>query len=305
MSKIWRVLVIENPCSIVARNRQLEIESRDARRVVPGEDVALLIIDSPGVMLSSGALELMANCGGGVVICDRRHLPVATGLPIAASNVATKVIAAQAGCTPERKAELRQAIIQAKLRGSSRTLVVAGAPAQCGDRILGMAAAVERGDKMNVEAQAARVYWPGLFGADFRRGNDDDVRNHALNYGYAIVRSAIAKGIVASGMHPSLGLFHHNQYDGYCLADDLMEPWRHGVDAMVFWRWSRLPWREVDREVRHYLMTITSSVWMVDRHAMPFIRAIDTYCSRIRDMICDSTKKIGGIDIDVELEGTK
>jgi CRISPR-associated protein Cas1 len=166
--------------------------------------------------------------GGTVVICDDKRLPVGLLLPLVGHSTQTERFAAQAAVgEPVRKQAWKQ-IVQCKIRAQAAVL----RDANGSDEGLSLLAdLVKSGDTANHEAQAARRYWPALYGADFRRvpGQRDPV-NSMLNYGYAILRGLTARALAASGLHPCIGVHHHNRYDAFCLADDLMEPFRPTVD---------------------------------------------------------------------------
>jgi CRISP-associated protein Cas1 len=198
-------------------------------RQVPCEDIGVVVVDHPQTTYSHAALAALAESDAALVICGRNHLPVAVLLPLSDhTQVVWRINDQLAVSRPIRK-RLWQQIIVGKIRAQAANLEV-GSPAR--SKLLAYACEVRSGDPSNLEAQAARVYWVNYLPEEavFRRDSDADCLNAMLNYGYAVVRAALARAIVAAGMFPALGLHHSNRSNGFCLADDLIEPLRPLVD---------------------------------------------------------------------------
>ncbi|MBI5863864.1 MAG: type II CRISPR-associated endonuclease Cas1 [Planctomycetes bacterium] len=195
---------------------------------VPLADIAVVVLGHSQVTCSAGALAGLLRHGAATVVCDRDHLPTGMLLPIAGHSTQAERFAAQAGAGLPTKKRIWQQIVRRKIAAQAATLE---ALRQIDGGLRAMVPRVKSGDPENVEAQAAQRYWPLLFdNPEFRRRRDAEDANRFLNYGYAVLRAVTARGICASGLHPSLGVHHHNRYDAYCLADDLMEPFRPLVD---------------------------------------------------------------------------
>ena len=165
-----------------------------------------------------------------VVVCDAKHQPTGLLVPLVGNAIQTERIRAQASVSEPRRKQLWKQIVQAKLRNQAGLLDVRGGSDH---GLRAMAMQVTSGDTTNREAQGARRYWTALFGPGFRRDRDAEDANRFLNYGYALLRSLAARALVGAGLHPSLGVQHHNRYDPLALASDLMEPYRPWVDARV------------------------------------------------------------------------
>jgi len=222
----------EKPARLNVRLKQLVVKRREMPDVsMPLAELAVLIVSHPQVSYTQAVLAGLAEAGGAFVACNRRHLPVGMFLPLVAHHAQTQRFAAQARVAlPVRKRLWRQ-LVQAKINAQAETLeALHGTDAG----LRALVAQVRSGDPANVEARAARRYWPVLFAdADFRRHREDEDQNLLLNYGYSVLRAIVARAICGAGLHPSLGIHHHNRYDAYCLADDLMEPFRPTVDRAV------------------------------------------------------------------------
>lgn len=197
---------------------------------VPLDDLAALVANAHGLTYSNNLMVTLAARGVPVVLCGPNHRPAAIVWPVDGHHAQAGRMSDQAKATTPLKKRLWQQIVQAKIMSQGATLTAVGAEAG-GFRLL--ARKVRPGDLDNVEAEAARRYWPLLFGPDFRRDTDGGGLNGLLNYGYAILRAATARAVMAAGLHPSLGLMHANRGNALVLVDDLMEPFRPLVDREV------------------------------------------------------------------------
>lgn len=195
---------------------------------IPLGDVAVLIVSHPQVSYSNAVLSGLAVSGAILVTCNEKHMPVSMLLPLVAHSLQSERFSAQAALPLPAKKRIWQQIVRAKVLAQAR-LLEERTGADSGLRIL--ATRVSSGDAGNLEAQAARIYWQQLFpNSDFRRDPEGEGLNAVLNYGYAVLRAIVARSLCGAGLHPSLGVHHHNRYDAFCLADDLMEPFRPIVD---------------------------------------------------------------------------
>ena len=199
---------------------------------LPLDDIAALIAQAHGLTYSNNLLVALADRGIPVVLCSANHMPAAFIWPVAGHHAQAGHMADQAAASKPLKKRLWTQIVQAKIKGQGAMLAQAGLP--YGGFAL-LARKVKSGDPSNVEAEAARRYWPLLFGKDFRRNRSAPGTNALLNYGYTVLRAGVARAVMASGLHPSLGLQHCSRVNAHVLVDDLMEPFRPIVDREV-WR---------------------------------------------------------------------
>lgn len=214
-----------------AKNSQLHIERNQRDTIqVPFSDIAAIIIAHPQVTFTQAVIEQLMTHKGILVTCDRKHLPVGMILPLQFHGRQSSRLATQASTKQPLKKGLWKQIIQAKLK--AQATVLASIVGHDGG-LNSMAKRVKSGDPENLEAQGAKKYWNLLFGSGFRRRHEEPGVNSLLNYGYAILRAIVARAICSVGLHPGLGLHHHNQYSSFCLADDLMEPLRPVIDRIV------------------------------------------------------------------------
>lgn len=224
--------VSRRPARLSVRLGRLVIEQPGEQTVfVPLGEIAALIIAHPQVTVTRAVLSGLASRGAVCVICDESFRPSGMLLPLVANAVQEERFAAQiSAALPVRKQLWRQ-IVARKIRNQALVL----------ERLRGrdfglseMSRRVRSGDPENLEAQAARRYWTALFeDPDFRRNPRGEGKNRLLDYGYGVLRAITARAICATGLHPSIGIHHHNRYNPFCLADDLMEPFRPCVDWHV------------------------------------------------------------------------
>lgn len=212
-------------------HRQLVIERPELpKATVPIEDLGVVIVDDARASYTQAVFLELLKAGATVMVTGRDHLPAGMMLPLDAHHVLTERHRAQVAVSAPTRKRVWQALVHAKIGQQGVTLAhFAGHDAGLGL----LSKRVRSGDPDNLEAQAAQRYWPLLFGKDFRRNRDAEGTNALLNYGYAVVRAAIARAIVGAGLIPSLGVFHKNRSNPFCLADDLLEPYRPFVDWRV------------------------------------------------------------------------
>lgn len=229
---IKRIIEVSNPAQLHLRNSQMIIKKEGENdSSVPVEDMGILILANPLIIISQ---SLIASCQENnciIVFCDQRHLPVSVLLPLAGHSTHSKVLHMQTNVRKPLKKRLWQKIIIAKTEAQVRTLrFLKKDPAP----LAAMKKKIKSGDTGNIESQTARIYWLKLFGKGFQRNYKEVGINSLLNYGYSLVRASVARSLCGTGLHPALGIHHHNQYNPMCLADDLMEPLRPLVDRRVY-----------------------------------------------------------------------
>lgn len=198
---------------------------------VPLDDISAVIANAYGISYTNNILVALANMGAPFVLCAENHNAVGMLLPIEGNYEQSKRMDAQIAASVPLRKKLWASIVKSKLEQQACVLEVIGAPFI---PIQALIKKIKSGDSTNIEAQAARRYWPLLFGKDFRRDRDETQINGLLNYGYTVLRATTARAIVAAGLHPSIGLYHSNVGNAMRLVDDLMEPFRPMVDLKVY-----------------------------------------------------------------------
>lgn len=231
---IKRTLCFSTPGKLHLHLRQLLWRGEDGREAsVPIEDLGIVILESPLITVSMALLQALTEVCVAVVLCDASHLPSGYLLPQASHTLASRFLRNQIELTDAQAGRLWQQIVIRKIQNQASVIRVLNP--QKANELFEMAEFVKRGDVTNIEAQAAKLYFTAFPISEdvFRRSRYGTMPNAALNYGYAILRAAVARCLVASGLNTTLGIHHRNQYNHFCLADDVMEPYRPFVDAIV------------------------------------------------------------------------
>ena len=226
----WRNLLVKNPTALSLKDGQVFCKRADGEDIfVPLEDIASITLESPRATVTAPLLGSMASHGVSLISCDGAHMPNGILLPFGAHSRALAAFKRQIAWTLPFKKRLWQKIIQRKIANQYQLLRHLGKPDK---PLLRLSELVDSGDSKNKEAQAAKRYFSLLF-SDFKRGSGD-IRNAAMNYGYAVARATVARDLAHFGFHPALGIFHHNELNAFNLADDLLEPFRPLVDGWAF-----------------------------------------------------------------------
>jgi CRISPR-associated protein Cas1 len=198
---------------------------------IPCEDIGVLLIDNQGVSYTHSVFTELLKCGAAVVLCGQNHHPTGILLPLDSNSIQTERFRQQINVKEPVKKQLWKQIVQAKIKHQAKLL---GKDSEYYKTLMTLRNRVKSGDISNIEAQASKKFWPAFFGdANFRRDINGPSPNNLLNYGYMVMRAAIARALCSAGLLPALGIHHRNRYNSFCLADDIMEPFRGFVEAKV------------------------------------------------------------------------
>jgi len=244
---IKRTLFFGNPAYLNLRNRQLIVRlpehekndtltvsfKKEAVATIPVEDIGVVVIDHQQVTITQGLMAALVENNASVIVCNETHHPTGLMLPLDMHNIQHERFKVQIEASAPLKKQLWQQTVEAKIGNQAAMLKKAGHDPE---RLLAFAKSVKSGDPDNIEGTSAHYYWSTLFKDHFgfSRDRNGDPPNNLLNYGYAILRAITARSLVGSGLLPTLGIHHSNKYNAYCLADDIMEPYRPFVDEIVF-----------------------------------------------------------------------
>lgn len=256
-----------------------------------------MIIDSNQITLSSGLITALAESNIAVIFTDAKHLPISLAVPFTSNTIQSKILAQQVAVSVPQKKRLWSHIISAKVLNQSKSLYACG---KDGEGLREISKKIPSGDPKNLEAFAARIYWRKLFGDEFRRNRENMDANILLNYGYAIVRAAIARAIVGTGLHPSFGVHHKNQYNPFPLADDLVEPLRAFVDVKVYSIVQESLaendnddlFFELNRELKGKLLSILAEDCIFDGRKQPLLVAVGLYAASVKQFITGEGKNL-------------
>lgn len=227
----WRSVMITRPTKLSVQNRQLKI-TQDEEWSIPIEDINSIVLETPQVNVSAKVMSMMADSRIVMYSCDDKHLPNGIFIPFNCHSRQLKTIKQQLACSESFQKRCWQKIITRKIQNQAEVLQMVNKTIM-GDYLEALANKVNSGDTDNKEAIAAKGYFTSLFGKNFSRNDEEDVCNSALNYGYAIIRGAIARSIVSYGYMPSIGIHHKSELNNFNLADDFIEPFRPVVDLWV------------------------------------------------------------------------
>ncbi|HEY0265089.1 MAG TPA: type II CRISPR-associated endonuclease Cas1 [Granulicella sp.] len=266
---IDRIIEIANPARLSVRDAQLVIErSQEEQRLLPFttpiSEIAVLLLAHPQITLSQGVLSRIAEAGGSVVTIDAKFLPASMQLPVQAHFLQTERFTKQMQLSLPTRKRLWQQIVRTKIKAQGELLKELHGT---DSGLIAMAARVRSDDTGNLEAQAARLYWGKIFGyRRFRRGSEKPNQNRHLDYGYTVLRAAVARALGAAGLHPSIGLRHKNRYDAFCLAADVMEPFRPLIDRRVVqWIADHDPAEPLNASAKDWMIRATTSRYLYQR----------------------------------------
>ncbi|MCQ3814815.1 MAG: type II CRISPR-associated endonuclease Cas1 [Acidimicrobiia bacterium] len=272
-----RVLdITEGNCFLSKQRGSLAIvrnmgEPTEKKLLVPFDEIESVVVNSPHVSYSNGALLALAKNAIPLVCCNSSHVPTAWLWPTEANFEQGRRITAQAATPKWLRDALWARIVRTKLEAQAAVVRDEGF---ANEKLIEFSRNVQSGDSTNLEAQGARIYWKCLFDEGFRRRRYGSAPNGLLNYGYAILRATVARQICAVGLHPSLSLHHHNRFNPMCLADDFMEPFRPIVDCAVLTLW-KSGFEQVTKETKPVLVSVMTESVRTERGDAPVSRCIE------------------------------
>lgn len=291
---IKRTLFFGNPAWLSTKNEQLVAkfpEEGKKEAVVPIEDLGYLVLENPQITITNGLLMKLVANKTAVITCDRQHMPCGFLQPLAGHTEQAERIRHQLNAGRPLKKQLWQQTITAKIENQADHLLAIGKNAL---KLKRWSKAVKSGDAENHEAIAAAYYFQNLFNIEgFSRNQKGIPPNNLLNYGYAILRAITARALCSSGMLPSVGIFHRNKYNAFCLADDIMEPYRPFVDAMVC-EIVKTDGQidELDKNIKSKLLRIPAMDVVIDNKQSPLMNAMSRTTSSLYECFLGTARKL-------------
>ena len=285
---IKKTLFFGNPAYLSLRNAQLviqlpEVENNDTvtsdfkkvnERTIPIEDIGVVVLDNRRITITTGAIEALLENNSAVITCDSHGMPTGLMLPLNGNTLQNERFRDQLNASLPLRKQLWQQTVKRKI--ANQEIVLSRNTTAETSCMRVWADEVRSGDTDNLEARAAAYYWRNLFPKipNFIRGREEAPPNNLLNYGYAILRGIVARALVSTGLLPTVGIHHHNRYNAYCLADDIMEPYRPYVDELVIQIMGRHPdYSELTRELKAELLTIPVIDVTIDGKRSPLMIA--------------------------------
>lgn len=299
---IKRVLCFTNPAYLSLKNEQIIIRipgdntdnipsAMDGAKSVPIEDTGIVVLDNRQITITQGLMAKLLENNVAIITCDDRHLPVGLHLPLEGNTIQHERWQAQINASEPLRKQMWQQTVAAKIKGQAKLLEEEGIENK---NMLAWATQVRSGDTDNLEGRAAVYYWSHIFhNSDFVRGQEEAPPNNLLNYGYAIVRAMMARALVAAGMLPTLGIHHHNRYNAYCLADDIMEPYRPYVDRTVLDIMYRVDdISTLTTDIKRELLGLSTVEVNIDNHRSPMMVAMQTTANSVQKCFSGELRKI-------------
>lgn len=291
---IKRTLFFGNPAYLSTKNEQLVInfpeKEKDAKSI-PIEDIGYLVLENSQITITNGLLMKLVQNKTGVITCDQQHLPCSFLQPLVGHTEQTVRYRHQLDASVPLKKNLWQQTVSAKISNQAQHLKLRGKNSLKLER---WSMEVKSGDTQNHEAIAAAHYFQNLFAIEgFSRNQKGIPPNNLLNYGYAILRAVTARAIVSSGMLPSVGIFHHNKYNAFSLADDVMEPYRPYVDTLVYELVeSGCHLEELTSAIKGELLKIPAMDVMIDGKQSPLMNAMSRTTNSLYECFYGSSRKM-------------
>ena len=292
---IKRTLFFGNPAYLSTKNEQLVVnfpEESKAAVTVPIEDLGYVVLEDPQITITNGLLTKLIQNKTAVITCDRQHLPCSFLQPLVGHSEQTERIRHQLNASLPLKKNLWQQTVATKIENQANHLASYGKNAL---KLKRWASEVKSGDVQNHEAIAAAYYFQNLFDdvEGFSRNQKGVPPNNLLNYGYTILRAVAARALVSSGMLPSVGIFHSNKYNAFCLADDVMEPYRPFVDALVFEMVrSGEEIAALTKDLKAELLTIPVMDVVIDGKKSPLMVAMSRTTNSLYECFSGNSRKI-------------
>lgn len=290
---IKRTLFFGNPAYLSTKNEQLVVSYPDSDDVktVAIEDIGILVLENQQITITNGLLEKLVRNNAAIINCDQQHLPVGLLMPLSGHTEQSERFRNQINASVPLKKNLWQQTVSAKINNQAGLLLEKGIAAK---NMQHWAKNVTSGDTLNHEARAAAYYWQNLFKMEnFNRHQKGIPPNNLLNYGYAILRAITARAIVSSGMLPTLGIFHRNKYNAYCLADDIMEPYRPFVDLIVCHIIETEDnYEELSVGIKKHLLNIATIDVTIDDKKSPLMVAMSRTTNSLHECFEGTARKI-------------
>lgn len=276
-----RTIYIGNPSYLKVKDNQLYIEdplSKEIKGTVPIEDMGFLVLDHPQITISNPLIVMLQQHNVAIISCDESHLPLGLMLPIGGHVEHSERLKYQIAISEPLRKQLWKQTVESKIFQQKELLRKLKLPHDTLSKYMNE---VKSGDSTNMEGIAAQYYWNQLFD-NFLRERKGEAPNNFLNFGYAVLRSMVARALVCSGLHPTIGIFHRNKYNAYCLADDMMEPYRPYVDEMV-WEWMANPLatHELNRDAKSHLLQLATRDVYINGLQRPLMTALSITTSSL------------------------
>ena len=288
---IKRTLMFTSPVYLSLKDQQMVITFKDNQDTVtrPIEDIGFVVIENPQVSISVPLLNELADNNVSVVFCDKKQMPKTMLMTLEGNTTQQESYKYQIDASVPMKKNIWKQLVESKIRNQALLLNKVG---KNGDVLKQYYMNVKSGDTDNREGAAAREYWGHLFDDGFKREREGLPPNNLLNYGYAILRAAVARALIGSGLYPAFGVFHRNRYNAFPLADDVMEPYRPFVDEIVYHLYYDGAVSELDNQSKGQLLRVLFSDVKMGKVTRPLENALSLTTASLLRMYKGETDKL-------------
>ncbi|MBR5197783.1 MAG: type II CRISPR-associated endonuclease Cas1 [Alistipes sp.] len=286
-----RALFFSTPYYLSLKDNQLVVNTKempDMKKSIPIEDIGYVVLEHQQTHITLPLLNALSHNNVAVILCDENLMPNAMLMNLDSNKTQGESFRAQIEASEPLKKGLWKQVVEAKIRNQAALLSKLG---KDGDKLKPYYSNVKSGDADNREGVAAKIYWNELFGDSFIRSRDGDAPNNLLNYGYTLLRAAVARALMGSGLLPALGIFHRNRYNAFPLADDIMEPYRPYVDEIVYHMHTN-GIDKLDKDAKSQLLNILFSDTVFNKVTRPLEIGLTTTTASLVKCYMGTTKKI-------------
>ena len=286
-----RALFFSTPYYLSLKDNQLVVNTKempDMKKSIPIEDIGYVVLEHQQTHITLPLLNALSNNNVAVILCDENRMPNAMLMNLDSNKTQSESFRAQIEASEPLKKGLWKQVVEAKIRNQTALLNKLG---KDGNKLKPYYSNVKSGDADNREGVAAKIYWNELFGDGFIRSRDGDAPNNLLNYGYTLLRAAVARALMGSGLLPALGIFHRNRYNAFPLADDIMEPYRPYVDEIVYHMYTN-GIDKLDKDAKSQLLNILFTDTVFNKVTRPLEVGLSMTTASLVKCYMGSAKKI-------------
>ena len=286
-----RTLFFSTPFCLSLKDNQMVINTKempDEKRTIPIEDIGFVVLEHQQTSITLPLLNALSDNNVAVIICGKDYMPNAMLMNLDSNNTQGESFRAQIEASEPLKKGLWKQVVEAKIRNQAALLNKLG---KDGDKLKPYYSNVKSGDSDNREGVAAKIYWNELFGDNFVRSREGVEPNNLLNYGYTLLRAAVARALMGSGLLPAFGIFHRNRYNAFPLADDIMEPYRPYVDEIVYHMYTN-GINKLDKDAKSQLLNILFTDTVFNKVTRPLEVGLTMTTASLVKCYMGTTKKI-------------
>lgn len=286
-----RTLFFSTPFCLSLKDNQMVINTKEMpneKRTIPIEDIGFVVLEHQQTSITLPLLNALSDNNVAVIICGNDYMPNAMLMNLDSNKTQGESFRAQMEASEPLKKGLWKQVVEAKIRNQAALLNKLG---KDGDKLKPYYSNVKSGDSDNREGIAAKVYWNELFGEGFVRSREGEEPNNLLNYGYTLLRAAVARALMGSGLLPAFGVFHRSRYNAFPLADDIMEPYRPYVDEIVYHMHTNGV-NKLDKDAKSQLLNILFTDTVFNKVTRPLEVGLTTTTASLAKCYMGSVKKI-------------